>query len=559
MRLPCGTDNGRAALLYMKLYVSKTAAARSAKKDCLMKKIISLICTLALSLSLLCGCGSSSDAGSSSSGETDTAKSITIGAGQACDTLDPANSYDGWYIVRYGISETLTKMEDDMSISMWLAESYTVSEDYTTWTFTIKDGITFSNGNPVDGEAAASSLIYIFETSARGEEYFTPVSITGSGQDVTIVCESAEPILMNKLADPLFCIIDTSVDLTDIADEGPIGCGPFIIESFDATTKTCVVVKNENYWDGEVNLDRVTFLYTEDQSTLTLGLTAGDYDAVYNLSMTAISDFETDDYTISRAASARTTHGFMNQNGALGDDALRQAILMAIDKETYCETLLNGEYTAGKTLITSSAPQYGYDELEDPYAYDPEAAEALLDSAGYIDIDGDGFREDPDGNELELIYVYYQGRPEQQIVVEATQAELAELGIKITIEVNDTATVIERLAAGDFDLLCMSINVLNCADPENHLYSYFKSGGTYANYGWSNEEFDAILEELSVTADADERAELVKEAQAILLDGAVCIYYCYPIMNFVMKSSVTGLCSTTADYYWISAETDVNQ
>ena len=521
-----------------------------------MKKFLSLLCIFALSLFVLSGCGASDTADSSS--VSSDFKSIVIGAGQACDTLDPANSYDGWYIVRYGISETLTRMEDDMSISLWLASDYAVSEDYTTWTFTIKDGITFSNGNAVDGEAVAASLLYIFENSQRGTEYFTPVSITGSGQTVTIVCESAEPILINKLADPLFCIIDTSVDMTNIVDEGPIGCGPFIVESFDTSTKTCVVVKNENYWNGQVQLDEITFLYTEDQSTLTLGLTAGDYDAVYNLSMTAVSDFETDGYTVLRSESARTTHGFMNQNGALGDEVLRQAILMSIDKETICSVQLSGEYTAGKTLITASASQYGYYELEDPYSYDPEAAAALLDSAGYSDIDGDGYREDPDGNELELIYVYYQGRPEQQIVVEATQSELAAVGIKVTIEVNDTATAIDRLASGDFDLLCMSINVLNCADPENHLYSYFYSDASQSELGWSNSEFDAILEELSVTADADARTELVKEAEAILLEEAVCIYYCYPVMNFVMTDNITGITCSTADYYWVSAETDIN-
>lgn len=522
-----------------------------------MKKAIALICAIALLTGALTGCGTKDNNPAGSTG-TDSYKSLIIGTGQTCDTLDPTLSYNGWYIVRFGISETLTKMEDDMSISMWLASDYTVSEDYTAWTFTIKDGITFSNGNPVDGAAVAASLLYIFDNSQRGTEYFTPVSITGEGQTVTIVCESAEPILINKLADPLFAIIDTSVDMTNIADEGPIGCGPFVVKSFEAASKTCTVVKNENYWDGEVKVDEITFLYTEDQSTLTMGLTAGDYDAVYNISMTSISNFETDDYIISRTASGRTTHGFMNRNGALGDDVLRQAILMSLDKDTYCETLLNGEYVAGKTLITSSASQYGYSELTDPYSYDPEAAAALLDGAGYIDTDGDGYREDPDGNAIDLTFVYYQGRPEQQIVAEATQAELKELGIKITIAVNDTQTVIDRLANGDYDILCMSINVLNCADPENHLMTYFRSGGSYASYGWVCEKFDALVDELAVTADSSARAELVKEAEQILLDEAVCIYYCYPLMNFVMKSNVSGITSTTADYYWVSAETDIN-
>ena len=106
-------------------------------------------------------------------------------------------------------------------------------------------------------------------------------------------------------------------------------------------------------------MDQVTFVYTEDQSTLTMGLQSGDFDAVYNVSMTSIGDFEdNDDYIIVRTASGRTTHGFMNQNGVLGDETLRQAIMRYINKESYCEDLLNREYVVGKTLLTS-ASAYG--------------------------------------------------------------------------------------------------------------------------------------------------------------------------------------------------------
>lgn len=527
------------------------------------KKQIFLCAALIASVSILTACGgtSPSSQASSTAGEiksdTKEGKKIVIGSGQTCDTLDPVQSYNGWYIVRFGISETLTKMETDMSITGWLAESFEASEDNTTWTFRIRDNITFSNGNPVTADAVKNSIQHVFDQGTRGPEYFTPESMEADGQTLIIHCEQPEPVLPNKLADPLFCIVDTSADMANVAEEGPIGCGPFIAESFDITTRECVVVKNENYWGGEVKTDKIDFLYTEDQNTLTMGLQSGDFDAVYNISMTDIDKFSGNEYTVVRTASGRTTHGFMNQNGPLKDAVLRQAILKSLDKETYCKILLNDQYVAGKTLITSSAPQYGYDELTDPNSYDPEGAVKLLDENGYVDADGDGWRDMPDGSPLALTFVYYQGRPEQQVVVEATQAELSKMGVKIDIEVNDTQTVIDRLAAGNYDLLCMSINVLNCADPENHMNSYFKSGGTYAQYGWKNDSFDALMDTLSVTAETSERAKLVKQAEQILLDDAVCICYCYPLMNFVMKANVSGITSTPADYYWVSKDTDI--
>ena len=485
-------------------------------------------------------------------------KEITIGSGQTCSTLDVLNAYDGWYAVRFGFGQTLTRMNDDLTISGWLVEDdWTASEDNKTWTFTVKEGVTFSNGNVCDGNAVKTSLENVFANGTRGTEYFHLDSVEADGQTVTIHTTDPVPILPNMLADPYFTIIDTSADMSKAADEGQIGTGPFVIDSYDPVAKTVSVVKNENYWGGEVKMDKINFLYTEEQSTLTMGLQDGSFDAVYNISMSDIRLFEdNDDFTIVRTASGRTAHGFMNQNTQLKDPVLRQAIMETIDKETICQYQLNGQYVAGKTLVTSSA-NYGYDELTDPYAYNPENAVKILDEAGYADVDGDGWREDPEGNPMDLQFVYYTGRPEQQVMVEATQALCSEIGIKITPVLNDTQTVIDRLQAGDYDLLCMSINVLNCADPENHMNTYFKTGGSYASYGWSNAEFDALMDQLSGTADPTERIEIVKQAEQILLDDAVCIFFCYPIMNFTMRTGVTGITSTPADYYWVSEATDV--
>ncbi len=518
--------------------------------------------------SLLSGCGdtaseTSTDSAGAAQDTTDVSSSgpnqLVIGTGQTCTTLNPVLNFDGWYTVRFGIGETLTKFNDDFSVSGWLASDYSVSDDDTVWTFTIRDDVTFSNGTKLTADLAAASIENVFENGSRGEEYFSYTDISADGQTLTITTADPEPILPAKLADPLFVIIDTSVDLSNVATEGPVGTGPFMAESFDPTTKEVVVVRNDNYWDGDVALDQVTFLYTEDQTTLTMGLEAGDFDVVYNLSMADIDEFlDSDVYVVSQSASGRTTHGFMNQNGPLGDEVLRQAILRCLDRESFCENLLNGQYVAGKTPVTS-ASQYGYDELVDINTYDPESASALLDASGYLDLDGDGYRETPDGEKLDLTFVYYTGRPEQQIMVEATQMQCAQIGIQISPQVYDTQTVMDRLETGDYDLCCVNINVLSSGDPEDHLRTYFSTNGYYNSCGYSSDAFDSILDALSVTSDEDERVGLIKEAEQILMDDTVCIYYCYPIMNFVMKANVTGITSTPADYYWINAQTDWRQ
>lgn len=487
------------------------------------------------------------------SGELNT---LVIGTGQICTTLDPTNSYDGWYAIRFGLCQTLTQMNDDMTISGWLVEDdYTVNDDMTQWTFRIRDGITFSNGDALTADAVKNSLEYTIEHANRTADYFNVSSIEVDGQTLVINTESAEPILPNKLADPLFSILNTEVDNSNIAEAGPVGTGPFVVEAFDSINRTVSVVRNENYWGGEVKQDRVEVIFTEDQSALSLSIQNGDFDALYNISMTEVSKFENNaDFTVEKSASGRTTHGFLNQNGVLGDDVLRTAVIQLLDRQSFVDVLLNGQYVAGKTLVTSAAA-YGYDELNDPYPYDPEAAVKNLEEAGYKDVDGDGYLETPSGDPIDLQFVYYTGRPEQEVIVEAAQMELSKVGIKVTPVLNESSQVQDRLGVGDFDMLCMSINVMNCADPENHLKTYFKTGGSCQAYGWSNAEFDGILDALSATADPNARIQLVKDAEQILLDEAVFIPFCYPIMNFVLKSNVSGIRCTTADYYWISENT----
>lgn len=483
---------------------------------------------------------------------------LVIGSGQAPNTMNPIEDYNGWYSVRYGICQTLTKMNDDYSISGWLVEDNVVSsDDHKVWTFTIKDNIRFSNGKKVDAEAVKNSLWNVFEHGERGVEYFTPVSIEAKGQNLVITTQVSEPILQNKLADPLFCIIDTSVENDNTYDLGAIGTGPFVLDSFDYTTKACSVVKNENYWNGEVKMDRIEFVYSEEQSVLSFGLQAGEFDCVYNVSMNDIGIFEgNEDYKMEKAPSGRTTIGFMNQNRWLGDLTLRRAILQMLDKDTFCENLLKNQYIPGKTLLTSAA-NYGYHTLNDPNEYQPENAKKILEQAGYQDLNGDGYLESPSGEEINLHFVYYSGRPEQQILVEATQAVLATIGIRITPELYDTQRVMELQKSGDYDLLCMSINMMNCGDPENQMNTFFKSGGTYNATGYENEQFNQLLEKIHSTSKEMERNTYIIEAERILLEDAVSINYCYPVMNFVMKRQVNGITSTPADFYWVNETTSV--
>ena len=535
------------------------------------KAILALLLSTMLMLFLV-SCGSSGSNESASSGSSAAAsggsgaavptdKVMKIGSTQACTSLDPANGYDHWYTVRYGVGETLMKFNDDMTPSPWLAaEMPTVSDDQLTWTVNVRDDVTFSTGEKLTGEKVKAALERQCNENDLAKNYFKLKEITADGQTVAITTESPVPIMPYLLADPVFVIYDTA-DLTDVAEKGPIATGPFVFKSFDSVAQNVSVASNDNYWNGTPSVSGLDFVLIPDPVTLGMSLKNGEIDAGYGVGIEDMEYFEGDsNYTVSATASGRTTFGFMNQSEgkALKDETLRQAIIRMLDREAYCDVQFYGQYVPGKTPLASSLP-YGYDELKDINAYDLNGAIKLLDEAGYVDADGDGWRDMPDGSPLEISITSYEGRVEIPVLAQIMQQEGKEIGLHFEINNTDSSTAWNLLTTGEYDVLIMSVNMAASGDPETAMKSYFRSYSeetpNYNLSGYSDPEVDALFDKLSVEFDIDKRIELVKQIEQMMMDDSCCIYFCYPLINYVTKSDVVGLVSHTSDYYWANVET----
>ena len=313
------------------------------------------------------------------------------------------------------------------------------------------------------------------------------------------------------------------------------------------------LVKNEYYWDGEVPYDSITIYLTEDSTTKAMALKSGDVDLVENITTASdLEELEADsNYYVSTTAGVRLGNSYFNFNGVLANDALRQAILYAIDDTTMCEVTVGGMYTAGCSVLPSSL-SYGYDQLTDTFAYDPDRAVQVLDDAGIVDTDGDGCRE-LDGENINLNYIAYSSRNLDEFA-QAVAITLESIGIGCTVTVQDYDTALANQSAGSFDLITSNAIVVPTGDPTGFLGNFYS--GNSSTYGYySNEEYDALYEQLLTTTDSDEQLKLIIDMQQILIDDAATLVHGYYNSTFASRvDAVSGADITPMDYYWITTE-----
>ncbi|MDD4835824.1 MAG: ABC transporter substrate-binding protein [Dethiosulfovibrio sp.] len=488
-------------------------------------------------------------------------KTLRVGVTSFADTLEPTTQYFSWVISRYGIGETLVRFDEKGTPKPCLADSWECSEDGKSWTFHIREGVKFSNGNDMTPEIVKSSLERTFKLSKRASTaFFKYSSMEVEGQSLIITTPEPTFNVPGSLAEPLFIIVDTTADTDRFAMDGPICTGPYRVESFRASD-TCIAVRNDHYWGGDVPFDRVEFKVIGDQVTREMALQAGEIDVAYNLKSGNAPTFaDSSKFTTQSLPALRTTLAFMNQKGALGSKVLRQALIRALDRQTYVDVLLEGGATVGKAPIPPSL-DFGFDDIVDPNSFDQDSARKLLSDNGYRDVDGDGYVEAPDGSPIDLNFVIYDSRAELGIYAQAAQINLREVGIKVTIDTVSYETMLDKQEAGDFDLIIWCVLAANTGDPENFLREYWRTYSKEApnsnKAGYSDKEVDSLMDRLAMEFDPAKRRDLIVEIQQAIVDDAASVFFGCEVTYLFSSKKVTGLKLFPMDYYWMTKDVDI--
>ena len=251
-------------------------------------------------------------------------------------------------------------------------------------------------------------------------------------------------------------------------------------------------------------------------------------------------------------------------NGTITEETSNEATALCEDIADEGIVLLKNEDNILPLTNTQNINVFGWASTNPCYggtgsgalsdAYETTTLLGGLEDAGYKDADGDGYVEDPDGNPVELTFVYYDSRAELGVYAQAAQASLKEIGINIKLDCVSYETLLDRRDSSQYDLLIWNVLVANTGDPENYLRENWYSTSANNTAGYSNADVDAWLDELAETIDTEARKELIVKIQQAIMDDAATVFFGYENTFLISKSTVEGLVMYPMDYYWVTAD-----
>lgn len=547
------------------------------------KEIVSVMMAACLFASLATGCGTANESETSSksgseaasvtsaseeaagavskSGETTTdgeRADLVLGATTGffgAESLDVAYNWDGWIMSIYGISENLYRLDENIEPQPWIAESVE-TPDENTWVFTIRDGVTFSNGKTVDAKAVKACFERTYEKNERADSTLKIKSMEADGMKFTIVTPEPNPTLLNDLCDPLLGIYDATEEPDE---ELGVSCtGPYVATSFTAMTdvKMCA---NENYWGGAPKADTVELKIIDDQDALDMALANGEIDLIAQETANGASKFtDTSKYTTDTVTTTRANFlSFNLKTEGLDDLAVRQAINYCIDREGYADVVYQGFATPCYGIYPDNLAFGGTDGLNLTVdSYDADKAKEILADAGYQDTDGDGIL-DKDGVNLSFKVLTYSYNDNCIQLADMLQAELSQIGIELSIETQDVLD--DPLASGDFDLAILNYAMAPIGTPSYFINMLFTTGASNNYGGYSNEKVDALAAEIGTTSDNDKVVSLTRELEQQVLDDMPFAFVADQQLIFVYSNKVKGVQINPTEYYLVTNTLSVEE
>ncbi|SEH02642.1 peptide/nickel transport system substrate-binding protein [Nonomuraea solani] len=498
-----------------------------------------LATVLALSTFALVACGSDTVGTPAATGTPKSGGTLVLGEnGDEPACLDPHQlSTTNTTVVGRPIFDSLLWQDAEGDLKPWLASAWKVSDDGLTYTFTLREGVTFHDGAVWDAEALKANLDHMRDPATKSPlaaAYIAPYKDAKVVDARTLEVRLTSPYsaFLNVLAQSYLAMISPKQLKESPAStcEHPVGSGPFV---FDKWTKGQSITyrKNPGYaWgpagrSGPAYLDRLEIRFLAEDATRYNALLSGEVNVIDNTPPASVEDVKANP-DLAFATIDRPGHPFsvwLNTGRApFGDAKVRQALTLAVDRKAIIDSVSFGQWKLATGFVTPSTPDHAE---AGRISYDPAKANTLLDEAGWTAKDKDGIRV-KNGERLTATALDTGVNPQNTQILVQAQAAAAKAGIELKIE-NVTAQVSsDRTSKGDFDVSA-GIWTTNTADV---LWIQYASGNiTTAERRGQNttrlddDQIDKLLEQARKSTDATERAAIYGRAQERLIELAPAI------------------------------------
>jgi peptide/nickel transport system substrate-binding protein len=473
-----------------------------------------------------------------------TAEPVTlrIGATTIWDAISPATGWES-YNLRYLFHDGLIEWTELTSFEPGLAESWTVSDDELVWTFKIREGLTFHDGTPCTAEDIAWSLNFLMEGMIGPLElYVEGFEEVVALDPTTVQITLSEPTALMTTARLHYAwILPRSVwegmtyeEIQEFEDpQAVIGTGPYKLVEY-VEDEYMILEAFENYYRGKPVIDKIIIQQYATEDAMVQALQAGEVDMIDGVPYTAVEPLEAAENievvimdSISLDDLVINSHVNGTQPESLNDPAVRLAMDYAIDKQEIIDVGYAGYGEIAGSILPPAFGDWVSPNIQ-ALPHDLDEANRILDDAGYTDSDGDGIREDADGNPLEY-RLYSEETGTSARILEIISNNLADIGISAPPTLMDGDSLYDLLEPEwDFDMILWGWGW----DPDPDFAVYCFTCMAIEDYlsdgGYCNEDYDDLYFEQGITTAREERKQLIWEAQEILFEDRPYINLVYP-------------------------------
>ena len=491
---------------------------------------------------------------------------FTVALTNEVDSFNPflgieAASFEMWalmydYLVGYSMK--------DMSPEPWLATSWDTSEDGLTWTFHMRDDVTWSDGVPLTAEDVAYTYGRVLDggpESSTWGSYLKGVTSAKATDATTLVLTLKKPNAVLPLL-PIPIVPEhiwkdiSEKDVKDYANEAkdgqsPVGSGPFRLVSGTAGGSEYRFEANPDYWGGAPHVDQVVYRVYKTEDPAIQALIKGEVDFVEDISALQVKALDGkpgitahngdspgfDEIAFNTGSvDIATGKPIGDPNPAVLDPRFRFALNFAIDRQKILDTAYQGAGKVGGAIIPPAYPDYQW-VPDDPeaFAYDPDKAAQLLNDAGY-QLGADGKRTMPDGSPIGTLRLAARSDSETSVkVMNFFKEWLGDLGIDAKVETYESSKLTDVILQGDFDTFEWGWYVE--PDPDNML-SYMTCGqrGNWSDSWYCNDQYDALFDQQHVEMDKATREDEVKQMQQMLYQDAPYLVIAYSTYGEAFRS-----------------------